>query len=28
VKPFKLDMLEKTLDSVLSANGFVSLAVA
>jgi len=28
VKPFKLDMLEKTLDSVLAANGFVSLAVA
>ncbi len=28
VKPFKLDVLEKTLDNVLAANGFVSLAVA
>jgi two-component system chemotaxis response regulator CheY len=28
VKPFKLDMLEKTLDSVLAANGFVSLTMA
>lgn len=28
VKPFKLDMLEKTLDHVLAANGFVNLAVA
>jgi len=28
VKPFKLDVLEKTLDHVLAANGFVSLAVA
>jgi len=28
VKPFKLDMLEKTLDHVLAANGFVHLAVA
>lgn len=28
VKPFKLDVLERTLDDVLSANGFVHLAVA
>jgi two-component system chemotaxis response regulator CheY len=28
LKPFKLDVLEKTLDHVLAANGFVSLAVA
>src|SRR5262245_35305882 len=28
VKPFKLDVLEKTVDSVLAANGFVSLAMA
>ena len=28
VKPFKLDMLEKTLDHVLAADGFVNLAVA
>ena len=28
VKPFKLDALERTLDSVLSAKGFVTLAVA
>lgn len=28
VKPFKLDVLEKTLDNVLAKNGFVSLAVA
>lgn len=28
VKPFKLDVLEKTLDHVLAANGFVNLAVA
>ena len=28
VKPFKLDVLEKTVDSVLAANGFVSLALA
>jgi two-component system chemotaxis response regulator CheY len=28
VKPFKLDMFEKTLDHVLAANGFVHLAVA
>ncbi|HEX2840119.1 response regulator [Hyphomicrobium sp.] len=28
VKPFKLDVLEKTLDSVLAKNGFVSLASA
>lgn len=28
VKPFKLDVLEKTLDSVLAKTGFVTLAVA
>jgi two-component system chemotaxis response regulator CheY len=28
LKPFKLDMLEKTLDGVLASHGFVSLAVA
>src|SRR5262249_37043496 len=28
VKPFKLDMLEKTLDSVLTTNGFVTPAIA
>lgn len=28
VKPFKLDMLEKTLDAALAANGFTPLAVA
>jgi len=28
VKPFKLDVLERTLDNVLAANGFVHLAVA
>lgn len=28
VKPFKLDVFEKTLDHVLAANGFVHLAVA
>ncbi|HRN88227.1 MAG TPA: response regulator [Hyphomicrobium sp.] len=28
VKPFKLDALERTLDGVLAAKGFVSLAVA
>jgi two-component system chemotaxis response regulator CheY len=28
VKPFKLDVLERTLDGVLAANGFVHLAVA
>jgi two-component system chemotaxis response regulator CheY len=28
VKPFKLDVLEKTLDHVLAAQGFVSLALA
>lgn len=28
VKPFKLDALERTLDSVLTSKGFVSLAVA
>lgn len=28
LKPFKLDVLEKTLDSVLAASGFVTLAVA
>jgi two-component system chemotaxis response regulator CheY len=28
VKPFKLDVLERTLDGVLAANGFVNLAVA
>jgi two-component system chemotaxis response regulator CheY len=28
VKPFKLDVLEKTLDYVLAAQGFVSLALA
>jgi two-component system chemotaxis response regulator CheY len=28
VKPFKLDALERTLDSVLTSNGFVSAAVA
>lgn len=28
MKPFKLDVLEKTLDHVLAANGFVNLAVA
>lgn len=28
VKPFKLDVLERTLEGVLAANGFVNLAVA
>ena len=28
VKPFKLDVFERTLDGVLAANGFVHLAVA
>ncbi|MCC7252854.1 response regulator [Hyphomicrobium sp.] len=28
VKPFKLDVFEKTLENVLAANGFVNLAVA
>lgn len=28
VKPFKLDMLERTLDSVMASNGFVSLSAA
>lgn len=28
VKPFKLDVFEKTIDHVLAANGFVNLAVA